>query len=1140
MLCLLIKVEITSAQTGTDYYPFHVGDYWVEHTDMFGGEYKPTTSRIEIESLDLINGKEYFRQKQSMTIDDGSDEMIWYSWMRVDSTSIIMGAFGESPDIVQIDIPIKTIIVDGNPDDWNGISALVTDTQGDDSPSYIGDDIKSLFIAKDTDYLYLRMDLWDSVNTNFGNGPSPNEGIYQISVYNDGPYDRMQLGIGYDLTISQWSLGYNGSSSDVPQGLEGPGYVGVSGGIIEIKLPFALIGTPSNYQGVEGEVNNCCVQDYGILDEAGLVSASIFDPPLLWMNFPETMYVGYTWESNVPAMGGNYIWIVESLSETVQVTAGTFNDCIKMKLIIVDTAGDTVQISNMYYAQGVGTVMNKGWGTWSYEFQFELIEYYIQSSNVYAPVIAISETTIYFGAINIGNNSTFSITMINNGNAELIIYSTELSGSNYNEFTITNASGTQLIAPSDSSQIILSFSPQSEGSKSAMLIVTSNAESSPDTLTLRGTGVAPIFTVSAESINYDTVLVGENKNDTLTISNTGSSSLTISQTIISGSQAGDFSIVSGTGSKELAPSHSYEMIIKFFPQNEGNRSAYLVISSNASSSPDSITLNGLGMVLSVQVESEPAPIAGENLTVTATPSENFKPTTYLLYYRNAGETEWQSIGSETSGDSLNFTIPSDSISYRGIEYYIQLSDGQNVVTYPPDNPQTNPARIQVTVDRQEAPIDLKPMKYKMISVPILLDTTNIWSVLGDDYDDYNIKHWRLLRWQTWEDSTGYFEYISQDSLHTYEIDSSFTPGNAFWLITRNGEKFRVTNGLSIKSSEPFYYTLQPGWNQVANPFAFPVAVEMISNRDSLESPVYYDGTEYKYEQTILYPWEGYFVFNTSTEPVTISIPPIEASSRGLPKTKNRFETVSEDGYLLQLSAKMPDTKLVDTQNYVGFSPRALDIKDKFDLSEAPPIGDYLQVSIIEGEDRFASNFKSISEPGQQWDLEIGISEFIKKPIEFTLIESGKLPDNFKLFVLDKDYFSSIPIENNKFMLEINKEFPTRKLKLIIGTKEFAQQHNEDIPLQPIEYQLKQNFPNPFNAETTIQYQLGKRTPVVLSIYDILGRKVRTVINERQTTGYHSIRWDGLNKSKTQVASGLYFYRIEAGDFLDTKKLLLVR
>jgi len=126
------------------------------------------------------------------------------------------------------------------------------------------------------------------------------------------------------------------------------------------------------------------------------------------------------------------------------------------------------------------------------------------------------------------------------------------------------------------------------------------------------------------------------------------------------------------------------------------------------------------------------------------------------------------------------------------------------------------------------------------------------------------------------------------------------------------------------------------------------------------------------------------------------------------------------------------------------------------------------------------------------------------------------------------------------MLEINKEFPTRKLKLIIGTKEFAQQHNEDIPLQPIEYQLKQNFPNPFNAETTIQYQLGKRTPVVLSIYDILGRKVRTVINERQTTGYHSIRWDGLNKSKTQVASGLYFYRIEAGDFLDTKKLLLVR
>ena len=93
---------------------------------------------------------------------------------------------------------------------------------------------------------------------------------------------------------------------------------------------------------------------------------------------------------------------------------------------------------------------------------------------------------------------------------------------------------------------------------------------------------------------------------------------------------------------------------------------------------------------------------------------------------------------------------------------------------------------------------------------------------------------------------------------------------------------------------------------------------------------------------------------------------------------------------------------------------------------------------------------------------------------------------------------------------------------------------------PIEYKLKQNYPNPFNAGTVILYQLGKRTLVELSIFDILGRKIRVLINEIQTTGFHSIRWDGLNESKTQVASGVYFYQLKAGDFVDTKKLLLVR
>jgi photosystem II stability/assembly factor-like uncharacterized protein len=544
----------------------------------------------------------------------------------------------------------------------------------------------------------------------------------------------------------------------------------------------------------------------------------------------------------------------------------------------------------------------------------------------------------------------------------------------------------------------------------------------------------------------------------------------------------------------------------------------------------------------VDVVPDPAPTTGKDLIITVTPSENFLPTSRILYYRYSGESDWRQIEMETGGETLNFTIPSDSVTYRGIEYYIQLSDGSNVVTYPPTDPQTNPAKVQVTVERQVVPLNFSSLTYKMVSIPILLNNSEIDNVLADDYNNYDTKYWRVLRYQTHNDSAGYFEHTRTDSFNTQGIDSTFTPGNAFWLITRSGVSFDVENGLSVNATDPFYYTLQPGWNQVGNPFPFPVAVDNISNFELLDPLIYHDGSEYQYDQTVtvLTPWEGYFVYNTSVDPVTISIPPVEATTNTRPKIKSKLQTISDDGYVLQLSSKLKDTKLVDTQNFLGFSSLATDEKDKFDLFEAPPIGDYLQVSIMNEKDRFASNFKSVSDQGQQWDVEIRLSEYIDKPIEFNLIEWGVIPEDFKLFILDKDYFSAIPVNNNKFTIEINQEFPIRHLKLIIGTDQYASQNNGEIPLVPVEYSLKQNYPNPFNSGTIIQYQLGKRTPVELSVFDILGRKVRTLISAKQTTGFHSIHWDGLNDFGTQVASGVYFYQLNAGNFLETKKLLLVR
>jgi 5-hydroxyisourate hydrolase-like protein (transthyretin family) len=88
---------------------------------------------------------------------------------------------------------------------------------------------------------------------------------------------------------------------------------------------------------------------------------------------------------------------------------------------------------------------------------------------------------------------------------------------------------------------------------------------------------------------------------------------------------------------------------------------------------------------------------------------------------------------------------------------------------------------------------------------------------------------------------------------------------------------------------------------------------------------------------------------------------------------------------------------------------------------------------------------------------------------------------------------------------------------------------------PKEFKLEQNFPNPFNPTTTIQYQLPQDARVTLKVYDILGSEVATLVNEEQEAGYKEIQFNGNN-----IASGMYVYRLQSGDFISTKKMMVVK
>ncbi|HQM37053.1 MAG TPA: putative Ig domain-containing protein, partial [Candidatus Marinimicrobia bacterium] len=99
---------------------------------------------------------------------------------------------------------------------------------------------------------------------------------------------------------------------------------------------------------------------------------------------------------------------------------------------------------------------------------------------------------------------------------------------------------------------------------------------------------------------------------------------------------------------------------------------------------------------------------------------------------------------------------------------------------------------------------------------------------------------------------------------------------------------------------------------------------------------------------------------------------------------------------------------------------------------------------------------------------------------------------------------------------------------------------KDEPSIPDEFILSQNYPNPFNPTTNITFGLPKESNVTIDVYNLMGQKVATLVNERINAGYHTVNWNGRDASGNRVTSGVYIYKITAGDFAKSKKMLLVK
>ena len=323
------------------------------------------------------------------------------------------------------------------------------------------------------------------------------------------------------------------------------------------------------------------------------------------------------------------------------------------------------------------------------------------------------------------------------------------------------------------------------------------------------------------------------------------------------------------------------------------------------------------------------------------------------------------------------------------------------------------------------------------------------------------------------------EYISELYL---------TPGEGYWLrFTAEGST--IINGFSINELN---MNLTEGWNLFSG-LSEDVSIFAVVDPDSIIVPETLFGFNEGYVETdILVPGNGYWVRAFEEGEITLT-------SGALAKTSPRDFSIK--GKANSLTVNGMDL-------YFGIEMSARE-RLSYSLPPKPPVGAF--------DVRFKGGWKLVNDFGEvevmstSETLTISYDIKVEAGEQMHWILTSKNGEAYTLEGLDEITIPSA----ERFILERNLEIPRT-------------------------FSLHQNYPNPFNPITTLRYDLPQQAQVILTIYDLLGREVFQLVNTSQKAGFKSVRWDATDSFGKPVSAGMYLYQIQAGAFVQTRKMVLLK
>ena len=403
--------------------------------------------------------------------------------------------------------------------------------------------------------------------------------------------------------------------------------------------------------------------------------------------------------------------------------------------------------------------------------------------------------------------------------------------------------------------------------------------------------------------------------------------------------------------------------------------------------------------------------------------------------------------------------------------------------------------------------------------------------------------WRLISWPGIPSdlslaesnlNEGHVFYKYDPLLNEYLIPKSIELGMGYWF--KHNYKDAVIFDEDTSTSIPlenFVVNLKQGWNIIGSPFSFSVPFEKDSTVGDLLTFGNQDKDGWSNSQNTFEPWRGYVVYAYDTAKITLfPFGEIENSAERI---------IASDEWILNL--RLESDSYFNYSTAVGRKNYASNTLDSYDTPRLVDLNNNLSiVTNLDGLKTYSyiKDIRSTGDFNGVWDLRIE-SQSDENLILFSGLFEWPTSKDLHVSIVDIQK-REIEYDFPGSSIEIqHKTSLSYDLKLVAGDLDYVIQKSEDILENiPKEYALSQNYPNPFNPITKMNYQLPKRSRVIISIYNIIGQEVRTLLNEDQDYGVHSITWNGVDQYGKAMATGVYFARMSTGSFSQTKKMLLLK